>query len=88
MIAIDPKARRRRLRLCLLLQALSVACAQSATAGALSGINRRLPVLLVAGALLWLEHGNASAPSRALEHATATRACLLCAAVLLLMQIA
>jgi len=87
MIAIDPKARLRRLRLFVLLQALSVAYAHSATGAVLSGIDERLPVLLLAGALIWLEHGAAFAASGAIERARAVRACLLCAAALLLLRI-
>jgi len=88
MIAIDPKARLRRLRLFLLLQALSVAYAHGATDGVLSGIDQRLPVLLLAGALIWLERSGACAAARAIERSNAARACLLCAAALLLMRIA
>jgi hypothetical protein len=88
MIAIDPNARLRRLRLFLLLQALSVACAQGATGGPPSGIDDRLPVLLLAGALIWLERRGAFTPSGVIERARAIRACLLCATVLLLVRIA
>jgi hypothetical protein len=87
MIAIDPNARLRRLRLFLLLQALSVACAQGATGGPPS-VDDRLPVLLLAGALIWLERGGAFTPPGVIERAGAIRACLLCATVLLLVRIA